>query len=343
MSLVAVCGGCDRPAGIHPIEETFSTPGCFRFHDTIGYAYWEESGRTIYDYWLDNGNVVIRESFEGPAAKDPKASRNILPDEDDVEYVTANDDLEVVLTSTGKYTTITRWSDQNIHEYTSVRDWSYGHQQKIPYREVFSPKHDSQAVLPTTIRGETYFNREAEARTAYVEGHEGFIAKSFLDLLLTEAYNNHLLNIFTDKFTGDLRVGGMRITSDLTTKEVIATCVTPQHKCDAPPLTLAFDATLDECRWFVYVCIAHGNNHAAPWFIARDSWYKVHHPDCDLTRCDTSVAHCEYHRSPLELKAISFPHDEVVLALSEHVSICKSDTCDCIQALNREVDVVLAA
>ena len=356
MSLTKVCGGCDRPARLHPIASDFGTPGCNRHPEDIGFAYWYDGSKETSDYHTINGVPVLIENHEGTPAR--SRNRLVAIDDDDTEYVVANDDLEVVRTPYG-YICQTRWMDKNEHEYSRVSHWSHNGTTPVAYSKGdFSPKFDKYPVLPRTHRGETYFDREGEERTAYVEGHAGFIAKRFIDLVLTEAYTNKLLNVFQDKTTGLLRVGGMRISTN-PDGTITSECVTPAYRkvCEGSQTIDPATATPEEMQWYIYVLIAHGNNHAAAWFHDKcdhghrkqsehnadcvSMYYKVHHPSCDLERCDYSVATCDYHRNNDIAPLITWLTDDVVTALSEHVSHCINPACDCVTALNREVSALI--
>lgn len=164
--------------------------------------------------------------------------------------------------------------------------------------------------------------------TVYVEGQEGFIARTFINDLLTRKYHARLLNVFSDKRTKDLRVGSIRIIKCVD-HMIEARCV--NGTCKSVMSINTDTAVRSEMEEFVLAIIRHGNNHAAEWFRSRNTFYKVHAPNCNLSQCDPNVPFC------LHTNASRYQPSDDVQVLLDHNSNCKDSKCKCSDALTYAV------
>lgn len=175
------------------------------------------------------------------------------------------------------------------------------------YRDLDSSEH---TVTLEEYRQGTNPRFSEPARNAYVEGQDGFLILNILDENLTKKFHFHLLNFFKNKYTGKFQVGGIAFTKN-TDGSISGSCTHDDCKKlrrsnrAGHTLTINLSNVIasvqapysleSEVRKaqeeFIYACIRHGNNHAASWFTSRDTFYKLHTQDCDLT-CDPKSAYC---------------------------------------------------
>jgi hypothetical protein len=196
----------------------------------------------------------------------------------------------------------------------------------------------------------------AKASTqAFVEGSPGFTVTQLFDELITAKYQKTLLNVYTNKTTGNLMVGSVEI-KPMVDGKIIAQCVQNACRKHKPhPLgSVEVDpnavdrATMEKIVWAI---IAHGNNHSARWYKERvlhrngeavmervmgpngtlvsqpvKSWHKVHVLGCDISVCDPASARCT--SAPGQDRIIEHADQNEYLAfLKEHKSVCKDSKC----------------
>lgn len=120
-----------------------------------------------------------------------------------------------------------------------------------------------------------------ETLNTKVEGFDGFLNIKVLDEVLTRKHHAHILNVYRDKSTNNLRCGSVEITQTFTSQGLIihAKCVnTYEHKKDGTLGHLIIHpwiATRKEMEDFTWAVIAHGNNHSAKFFRTRETFYAL--------------------------------------------------------------------
>lgn len=260
--------------------------------DEWDYMY-ESSREANLDAWSDRNQSEITYAIDWHYVLPPSTTKpqglvihGVYPDHHKPEFVNYK---EVSNSPSLKYDFSTLDENTSSTFLKAVQE-NYPHERTAPVKKVF-------VTIPHSLQGETFFSRQEEERTAYVEGQAGFIAKRFINDLLVEAHHNKLLNLFTNK-RGNLQVGGVELLRSSNTAFPVVTARCVQNTCSVElsvPTTL--DATIPEEReqmeLFVLGLISHGNNHAAAWFRNRPTFYKLHHPDCTLNNCNPATTYCE--------------------------------------------------
>lgn len=300
-----VCGICDVAMSYHPIDNDYLT--CSRSQDSFPNTF-SQNTLERSDYYL---NLITGETF---LVSDYSGYAEVEEDAD--EYVSA--DIEIKA--------LDNWRDVTYDAYANT--WV-----STTTLEQHQKGYFTEAIINAEGEAKPYSSTDEydQDRTAYVEGHEGFIAKTYINDLLTRKYHERLLNVFRDKRTGTMRVGGISIErkGDL----IVASCV--NSRCNA---VLSInpshpDLTREHMEQFVLDVIRHGNNHAANWFRSRDTYYKVHAAGCNIHACDNNVPWCNVPQVP----AVETVKDNDVLNVLDHNSKCANHNCACAAWLTTEV------
>lgn len=300
---IIVCGTCDIAMSYHPINNDFVT--CERSQDTFPNTFTINTLERS-DYYLNTvtGEVMLVSDYSG------YADSNEEPD----EYVSA--DVEIAA--------IDNWRDVTYDAYNKT--WV-----STTTLEQHQKGYFTEALIDGEGDAKPYSSQDEydSDRNAYVEGHEGFIAKTYINELLTRKYHERLLNVFRDKRTGTMRIGGIAI--ERQGDHIIASCVNSRCNAKLSINPSHPDLTREHMQQFVMDVIRHGNNHAANWFRSRDTYYKVHAAGCDIHRCDPNVPWC---------KVVTVPPVEDttdVTMILDHNSKCRNPNCNCESWLTSEV------
>lgn len=367
----AICGYCLEPASKHGFIEAkdrigtfivaeygpseFDRVYCSRLPEEIGYLDYhnEETGQIVADFWIvDDNNVVIIPDTSGPSAG--------RTDEDPYEYVSPDIEESILDrwhdTATTTYDNQTAWIctptlEQHQHPAMTTTNAT----EVIVYKQS-NMKDDLPSkdyVARPYSRNNTLSDQQSKKTNEYVENFEGFLGEKLLDEFLTEKHHRHLLNVFQDSKTGDLRVGSIRLTSNVD-GTLTSSCV--QNSCSG---RLTFDPsskTREEMEQIVWAIVSHGNNHKARWLKTREvedkhvihftldgkdysfnqkepsthiEHYTLHHPGCPVDGTCLIRGHCSYRGTAPQLA----DEDEQYRFLFEHQRYCKDMTCKCEQRM----------
>lgn len=354
--LITICAACDFPATLHTNDDDsvyVMADGfkvyCPRSWDTIGSATWSDKyGREFSDYQIDRIALSNRyyahlvpdvTGSEAQSGSDLMLHRDATIDRDlfgigadDLSDPNQNPDLL-------ELEKLDRWNDATYSVTASSKSWTctsvLGEEEgEYILRENVSDKNvksRSKTFLPTSDSVST------ETRNAYVEGNEGFLSLKLLDETLTRKYHAKLLNVFLDKATGDVRIGSIRILKN-TDGTITARCV--NASCSGtfggPRASMTINLELadrQDMESFVLAIVGHGNNHAASWFKNRESYYKIHKPNCQIGKachptdgiCTSPVVPAPAPNEDSELNEVEF--------LMEHQQYCRDSKCQCDQRL----------
>lgn len=369
MSVKIMCGACDRPASIHPVElvpNSFVIP-CGRRPEDIGNASWrnEVSGLEFSDYRVEDGNILLPLDLSGPEAqstKYPSSNEGFFRSyrhgveqgaygpqgyEDEQDYVSPAIDQAKVdrwkdSTYKVEYVRVPNLEDEDdtFLSLPSFKSWivvegdgEFRYETRYSYRwekgELVTSKQFSKVPAQEEI--------SYEERNAYVEGNEGFLSLKLLDEQLTRRYHAKLLNVFRDKQTGQVRIGSVRIEPNAD-GTLSAQCV--QNACKAKMTTRVqvADLTRIDMEEFVWACIAHGNNHSAKWLKERPTYYALHRMGCPAhkdPRTNEFVCFrnevCTYRPDSPHREALT--DDEQFAFILDHNSKCRDSKCRCSEVL----------
>ena len=303
-----ICGDCGVSVKHHPINNDFLV--CSREQDSFPNHYNDNNlGRSDYYYNTVTKEMYLISDYSGYPETE----------EDADEYVSVDNELSA----------LENWRDVTHDAY--AKTW---------VGTVTLEQHQTGLATEALIDAKgtaTPYSKDAEVtnedRTVYVEGQDGFIARNFLNDLLTRKYHARLLNVFTDKRTGDLRIGGIRIIKGIEGR-VIGRCV--NGNCRAELTIDTQTATRTDYEDFILSVIRHGNNHAADWFRSRDTYYKVHAAGCDIHACDPNVPWCKVIVAPSPVGVV-----KDVTEMFDHQTYCKNSKCSCANWLANEVPALV--
>lgn len=250
------CGNCNEPMLSHPVIDLWGDVVCKR---TLA-SFTVDSD---FDYYADTF-LTIREAQPNNFYESDK------DEEGDYDYAADT------------------YRDEHPEEFTSALNWWTGTKAPTAYR---AGSRQAVGNIPNVV-GES-----AKGSPVYVDGYLLTSVQVF-DPEVTERYAlRSILNYYVDSNTGDTRLGGLILTREGSTFR--AKCVRndwTSNQCSAPILKIdTATATREQMEDFTIAVIRHGNNHAAPWFTKRASFYKVHTESCDLN-CNPAEAKCQ--RSP---------------------------------------------
>lgn len=263
------CGNCDEPMLKHPIIDLWGDVTCKR---TLASFYIDSD----FDYYADTLLTV----------KEAQPNNFYESDKDEAG------DYDYALDT---------YRDEHPDEFTSALNWW-----SKDRSGTYAPG-TRQAVgnLPTNVYS------SVKGTPVIIDGSVGFTSVQVFDPSVTERLNLKFFNYYVDSSSGDNRLGGLILTRDGSTFR--AKCVRNDwntHRCNSKVLSIdTTTADRDTMEAFTYAVIRHGNNHAAPWFTNRASFYKVHAQDCDLT-CDPKTATCT---KPV-------PETNPLTVLTEHIN-----------------------
>ena len=241
------------------------------------------------------------------------------------EQVESFDAWEQVFDSADNFDAIDNYRDQHPDLHTFAIAWKHVDANGQAARGTYAlnaPQRENKYLTAPPVN---------ESHSVYVEGHDGFLTFVAYDEHLTELFQNRMLNIYTDKRSNRLRIGGMQFVH-CTDGTINAECV--QNGCSAKlnskteaamvadtPVPFSIEhSKRDWMEKFTTAVIRHGNNHAARWFTTRTgnysetrfiessipanchqvvtksvpaaaTFYKLHAENCNLG-CDPKAATC---------------------------------------------------
>ncbi len=328
-----MCGVCDKPAVMHNVTSS-AVAFARQSAERKGDPYYRFCDRGLdepftvnfsLDYYAhSHSGVVPVADYTGNAATFPKEDR-----EDEWDCIFEQSSLR----DSAEFDALDRYHDADPNETTyAIQFWSH----TIPVTNYAQAKFSSKDHhLPS--------NYEPRSRNAYVEGFGGFHTEQGYDPDLTAKYALRLLNVFTNK-RGKMQVGGVEIeflpAMDFPPSEMDAKfrsygdmisvkCV--RNDCNVRKVVDA-DISRDEMEEFVIAVIRHGNNHAANWFRKRDTYYKVHAPNCvDPGNCDPYTHFCA---TTYDQPVIETPLD----FLFAHARVCSDSKCEHDRLIDREIE-----
>lgn len=262
-----ICGACNCPASAHTSDDNVVARvfglniECFREFHEIGQSFWqsEQTGQEVSDYWLIDGVVVTPQDLEG--------TESLI-----LAYMERSEDEFLQEDWSAEFAKLDRWNDRT-HRVTAqgTKSWvSTSTLGEEPGEYLLTQDSDKGR---TKAKYDTNADFLQEQRNAFVEGNPGFLSLELYNTLLTERYQNHLLNVFRDKQTSGLRVGSVKFIhyADGT---IQAACV--RNDCSGRSAVMdPSSATREDMETFIWACIVHGNNHAAKWFTSRPEFYPL--------------------------------------------------------------------
>lgn len=356
----AVCRECYAPAKHHPVTDGYFK--CSRPMDAIGQAQPDygmfsnehveqppNALRLVKAHRVDEDtdvNGVPFRSYEGPG------TREEFSEWDATDYVSP----------TVEWDALDRWKDDKPPVAVKDKNGKFLYWDNLSTHVLDAWTATQRFTYTENHRYRTVNTQstEPESRNAYVEGFDGFIALRLIDEYLTSKHHEHTLNVFRDR-DNNLRVGGI-IVETTVDGHIQARCV--NRNCTGSDLVRLDDSlTRERMESFIYGIIAHGNNHAAHWFLTktfedrpkrinvgydshRGSYedvvpskakhipvhYKLHAQDCaDIAKCNRmNVAYC-----PVKTGTATsvLTESEVVKFLLDHNDKCRDARCKCDEVL----------
>lgn len=320
--LLAMCGNCNQAAHYHPIHWEFLD--CNREASSIPFI-----GSDTEDYYLtESGAYVLPQDYSGsPANVERLLSRQ-------GEYIgDTYYDEDAYVSVEVEANALDRWSDKTYVSATVTDKDSWigtvTREQALAKPGVTEARIDRKGNLAPVTDNVL----SDEVRNLYVEGNDGFTSRKLLDEVLTKKYHERLLNVYADRKTGQIRIGGIRIVKTVD-GNIQAQCV--QNGCNGTSLFPVKEMELlgamdrrDAMETFVHQVIRHGNNHAAAWFTTRESFYKVHAENCDFAKCNETTPYCRHLTTTSKVDSVEDP----VMFLMEHQRYCSDSNCTCSELL----------